>query len=292
MPLTAKWGGEGALSRIQKARVIASEALTAGFIQQTKFDEVKTLLNRAAEDSFVDGLNKHYLRIRTDATPFRGFYSEKGGEAYYATPQMHTLSGAVRKYAPHASGNPYLTDWVALAREWEPWGQVVAELKGKVAKRGDSRLQPATPKETRVNPNQIRATCACCFNGQAVTRNGKGMAHHGYTRPGLGRQTRSCPGVNYPPYELSNEGTKVILRTLENARDDQVAFLARLREGKQSVRTFRGVEYAPGSDGYEAVRHTAIGQTEYEIKSLGREIDALKGKVAGWQFIPVAGITG
>lgn len=292
MPLTAKWGGQRIMDSIQKARILASDAYAAGFIQQTKFNDLKSLLNRAAYDVFHEGLNKHYLRIRTPETPFHGFYSEKGSEAYYASPEMHTLSGRIAKFAPHASGNPYLTDWVALASEWRPWAQIVEELRGKVAKRGDARLAPAQPKPSRVNPDQIRATCSCCFRGQAVTRGGKGMAHHGYTRPGLGYQTRSCMGVSYPPYELSNEGTKAMRQVLENMIAKATADLAKLREGNTPLFDSRSRKtYAPGTPEHGALQRNAISATEYEIKTLNREVEALTGKISGWQFTPVAGIT-
>lgn len=50
---------------------------------------------------------------------------------------------------------------------------------------------------------EIETTCQICGR-QIKSKNGV-IAHHGYTRPGDGYQTRSCMGARYLPYEESRD---------------------------------------------------------------------------------------
>jgi hypothetical protein len=292
MPLTEKYGGSKTQNRLQKSREVASASLQNGFIPNAEYNALKTDLNRAIEEAFREGLNRHYLQIRHNApTPDQfGFETTKGKEAYYATPMVHNLAGAYAKFAPHASGNQYLTEWTTMLKEWLPWGQVMADLKNKIAKRGDQRLQPAQPKATTVNPDQIRATCACCFRSQAVVRGGRGMAHHGYQRPGLGYQTKSCMGVSYQPYELSNAGTKAIHQVLLNMIDAATQDLQKIESGKYPLIARNKQEVKPGAPEYRWLQETLANSTKYEIKTLNRERAALEQKISGWNFTPIAGL--
>jgi hypothetical protein len=45
------------------------------------------------------------------------------------------------------------------------------------------------------------------------------IAHHGYTRPGHGWQTRSCAGAQHLPYEVSRDAIPLVITGLENFRD-------------------------------------------------------------------------
>jgi len=47
----------------------------------------------------------------------------------------------------------------------------------------------------------MTSTCQIC--ARAIKSKNGLIAHHGYTRPGYGYQTRSCPGAKFRPYEVS-----------------------------------------------------------------------------------------
>ena len=292
MPLTEKYGGSKTQQRLNRAREIASNAAHIGFISNVDFNELKSLLNSSLDDAFRHGLNEHYLEIRHDApTPDQyGFKTPKGNEAYYATPYAHQVAGAYAKFAPHANGNQYLTEWTTMMKEWLPWGQIMGELKGKIAKRGDSRLAPAQPKQTTVNPNQIRGTCAACFRSQAVARGGRGMAHHGYQRPGLGYQTKSCMGVSYPPYELSNAGTKAIHQVIVNMIAQMDYDLHEIESGRHPLMDSNKKQVKPDDTGYQWLQRNLAERLKYQIKSMNRERAALEQKISGWNFTPIAGL--
>ena len=69
-------------------------------------------------------------------------------------------------------------------------------------------------------------TCQIC--GRAIKANNKKgkIAHHGYTRPGWGHQTSSCPGARYLPYEVSRDRIPEVIKNLRGwikMREDRLA---------------------------------------------------------------------
>lgn len=81
-------------------------------------------------------------------------------------------------------------------------------------------------------------TCGICF--QNVKLNGNtGLAHHGFKRPGGGYTTGECPGMRFPPFELSVDATAAHLRGLEEALKDAEADAGDIQQqGKaRSLRT-------------------------------------------------------
>ncbi len=65
-------------------------------------------------------------------------------------------------------------------------------------------------REVYVRTREGTGSCPCCFRN--IKWEDKGREHplmvlHGYRRPGSGTVFGQCPGVGYPPYELSPEGT-------------------------------------------------------------------------------------
>lgn len=286
MPVAIRLGGSRVAARLDKARNLAEAALTRGFIPNQEFVQFKNEIARALEEAH-DAWQKNYLQLNNrDAIP-------GAKEIYFLQPTINNVPGYIAKAQKFAmqGGGTLMDEAHALFKEFAPWHAIYNDLKAKVAKRGDARLAPSVPKQ--VNPNQIRATCACCFRAQAVSRGGTGMAHHGYTRPGLGYQTSSCMGVSYPPYEVSNKGTIAIRQVMENLIQNANRDIATIREGKKplvSPTTRKTVE--PGDPSFQYVQSALVNRVEYEIKTINREIDALTDKINGWKFVGIPGITG
>jgi len=57
-------------------------------------------------------------------------------------------------------------------------------------------------------------TCQIC--GRAIKAKKGLIAHHGYSRPGYGWQTASCPGAQYLPYEVSHGRLDGVILTIVN----------------------------------------------------------------------------
>lgn len=69
-------------------------------------------------------------------------------------------------------------------------------------------LAVAKQQSTKTDQSFI-GTCQVCFN-QFVVKKRRGelaLVLHGFERPGSGYIIRSCPGENYPPYEISKDRT-------------------------------------------------------------------------------------
>lgn len=95
------------------------------------------------------------------------------------------------------------------------------------------------------------AECQIC--GRAIGAKVGVIAHHGYTRPGEGWQTGSCPGVRFVPYSTSRDRlTEVLAWAVKGVADWQGAIalapeiqsLPR-RKSRDGLRVDVGVKYAP-----------------------------------------------
>lgn len=92
----------------------------------------------------------------------------------------------------------------------------------------------------RVLRDQGNATCPVCF-GQfkltAKTKHGRdksmpGMVLHGYKRPGTGYIDGNCYGQDWPPFELSSEGTEAYLTALKPHELRTQDYLEKLTSGQ------------------------------------------------------------
>ena len=60
-------------------------------------------------------------------------------------------------------------------------------------------------------------TCGICFQNVKLAPGNHGLALHGFKRPGGGYTQGECPGMRFPPFELSVDATAAHLRGLEAA---------------------------------------------------------------------------
>jgi hypothetical protein len=141
-------------------------------------------------------------------------------------------------------------------------------------------------------------TCPCCFRNiklKARSDQHPAIVLHGYLRPGWGSIHGQCYGVNYPPFELSDEGTKHLVHQILHPRvKGEENFLHRLQSGQVTeLHEQRGnklITMTPETEGPATwARHI-----EYKIKSVEREISALKhdielltGLIASWKLEPL-----
>lgn len=80
-------------------------------------------------------------------------------------------------------------------------------------------LQGPTPpapggRRTKVRTLENTGTCPCCFVNVKLTPGGDTVLH-GYTRPGGGSVSGKCFGVGYPSFEVSPEGTRDYIQSLQ-----------------------------------------------------------------------------
>jgi hypothetical protein len=120
----------------------------------------------------------------------------------------------------------YPHQWSAkVAKLFHKWGwasQTAAELK---ALRDEIKAAPIAPKVSKPAPapsvEEGRMTCQCC--GRPILANTGTIAHHGYTRPGMGWQTASCEGAKELPFEVSRDALGKYIERLNRVHDQLVA---------------------------------------------------------------------
>jgi hypothetical protein len=302
MPLALALGGARVGTQLDRARQLAEGGIAAGFIPNQDFETFRRALATALEESH-DGWQQHYLvwfrENREDASP--GAIALK--DLYYTQPQINNVPGYVTKATKAVAATTGGTtpralaeECLALFREFVAWHGVYVEHKGKIATRGDARLAPAAPRE--VNPNQIRATCSCCFRKIAVASGGRRMSHHGYTRPSLGWQTASCMGVAYPPFESSADGTRAYRQAILNAAARFRKQAAKIREGREPLvreRSYAGRVASsrtvnPSDPDYPMVQRAMASEADSLASMNEQAAQQLAQKIAAWVHVTVAGL--
>ncbi len=140
-------------------------------------------------------------------------------------------------------------------------------------------------------------TCPVCEGEFRLHR--ERMVHHGYRRPGHGSIEGDCPGVGYPPYEVSTEGTEHYLDRVSTSLLQTQDFLARLKLGEVDtiyVRDYSGnferfpkmkpITAADGYDFHQGIRNK-ITETEHEVKGLQREVARCERLISNWHWRPI-----
>ena len=72
-------------------------------------------------------------------------------------------------------------------------------------------LERAATKAREERESWGKSLCAVCFGKAAVTPRKGTMVDHGHQRPGVGFNVGPCAGNRFPPYSVSDEGTRAIL---------------------------------------------------------------------------------
>lgn len=140
-------------------------------------------------------------------------------------------------------------------------------------------------------------TCPVCEGEFRLLK--ERMVHHGYKRPGHGSIEGDCPGVGYPPYEVSTEGTERYLERVQRGLLQEQDFLARLQRGvveklqvpdySKDWSRFPPMKQITAADGYQfeqAIRDK-IQHTKYLIDGLRRESERCDRLIRDWRPRPV-----
>lgn len=269
--------------RFDLAVQVLSQGLAEGSIRKKDHDEAKQILGDAVYRSWNATIGEPFFHAgRWETQPAEVRKLMEG-----TTPgNLHEVLHFAKKLAIVPSQAPALQAMRALVAEALPLAQAAAELKPMIVKGREPNPEPAAP----ANPDQVRATCSCCFRGIAVTAAGK-MAHHGYQRPFEGYQTRSCDGTRFPPLEVSTEGLEWLIWHMEEHRDQVQDRLDRkesltkltysLREKGQVVR--KEVEKGhPDWDrrfrSWEAAAQEELRQTHATLDQLGKTLEEWRAR--------------
>lgn len=153
---------------------------------------------------------------------------------------------------------------------------------------------------------QRLGACQACLRDFVL--HGEEIVLHGYTRPGVGYIIGHCPGTRVAPFELSCEFTKtwretLITQTLPEMQallasyvaDTATRYTASHYDHKlyKYVNTvvIKGSTTNPApwdkkEPDWDALRRSAICNTENEIRYLNMEIEWLGKRIASWVYSP------
>jgi len=199
-------------ARFEQAVSVFGQALAAGQIRNRDYEEAKQVLGSALDRAWTATIGAPFFHAGQWQTQPRQV--QELVDAGRPSNLHETLSFA-KRLAKVEGDAPVLQAIRALVAEALPLAQASAELRPLIVKGRAPSAAPPAP----ANPDQVRATCSCCFRGIAVTPVGK-MAHHGYQRPFEGYQTQSCDGTRFPPLEVSTEGLEWLIWKTEEHRDE------------------------------------------------------------------------
>jgi hypothetical protein len=141
--------------------------------------------------------------------------------------------------------------------------------------------EPAAPR-TRDNSG----SCGVCF--QNVKLKQDRVVLHGYKRPGVGYVIGDCFGMNYPPFELSDEATKdyvakVLIPSLKNAK----VYLHRLEAGEVTVLGEPKREIKVGDPRWERALEDAIRNAKRAIEAAEDYLKAYEALIQHWKVRPL-----
>lgn len=159
------------------------------------------------------------------------------------------------------------------------------------------REKARTPPRTRGNTG----TCPACsgnFKLTPRTKHGKdktmpGMILHGYKRPGTGYVHGNCFGQDWPPFELSKEGTVAFIDELEEMRITIVAKVDRLERGDvdfledpyQQNRLLKKNEADPRA--WERALKSAVEKNKTSLSMIDMELQRLHRMADAWKPEPL-----
>jgi hypothetical protein len=111
-------------------------------------------------------------------------------------------------------------------------------------------------KRTRENTG----TCAVCFRNIKLIRKGESavMALHGYNRPGHGYIVGRCWGGEHPPYELSCEATKLILKHADDIVTQAKKYIATI----PTLTEFDERKFWSGASGPKIIKKDEVSSPE------------------------------
>lgn len=136
-------------------------------------------------------------------------------------------------------------------------------------------------------------TCPCCFGHFKLTpraRHGRdksvpGMVLHGYKRPGTGYVQGNCFGQDWPPFELSSEGTEAFIVRLELTVKNLEETVDRLKSGRVTSlldeRSKKTIE--PGDPHWDRILKHQIETTEAQIHSVEVPLKVCKKHLTQWK---------
>lgn len=228
------------------------------------------------DQAVMEGI-KAYMAVRGLTVSLNG-----KTEVINGSPSSYLLGDiAYRGKKPDAS-NPYASDVIEwLIREANLVSLVNANLS----------MEAHVPAAQRTRENT--GHCAVCLQnvklkpGRIPT-----IVLHGYRRPGSGSISPACFGTGYPPYELSDKGTKAFIeKELEPTIKKVSEKIQNLKSGTVTSLVIqigqRKQEVTPTDPYWARYVSQEIQKTEAQLYFFNKELDEAKVLVSKWKIRPL-----
>ncbi len=196
-------------------------ALKTRKIYNVEYEEIKRVLNRTLEQAW-QALPILYRELPENISWF--LYQR-------SVSSLHSVFSHHKQLTNTKLEHPSIQVALNLLQEALPLAQAMKDVKEFIVK---GRIPNPLNQPKPGNPNKVVRTCSCCFRQIAVQPGG--MAHHGYRRPGWGRQTNSCLGVRFPPLEVSLKGLEYLIEKQQKHLEDLQTVIQRGEQNHQIPR--------------------------------------------------------
>lgn len=257
----------------------------------TMNDTTRGLLLKLRKDATSSWGPKHYAEA-FEAIGFR-VQIEKTGRSVAA---VVFTSPAGHSYRAEKLSHHKVVTFYGLSKWLKDVGVDVVGLASE-ALGMDTPDEERRLKELYVRDLTNTGTCPVCEGN--FKRNGTGLVHHGYQRPGDGAIHGDCFAVGYLPWELSPQGAEDYLKlALRPHLDGAKAHLIVLQGGEitkffkkervsgfGSRATYITVEVTRESNPYEfeSILKSRIYDCERDIRWTEREIARFEARIAAWK---------
>jgi len=167
-----------------------------------------------------------------------------------------------------------------------PIALLMKDLKNKTLKSHKPNPEVEARKAAKFEDAMPRATCGCCFKGQAVLPNGY-IHDHGYTLPEEWHKSASCYGRQFRPLEVSDEGPKYMVTLLENAERISIAALEAAPKATRLFlhphNAYDTVQVEVGHPAFVRLLINHIENAKNNLSRIQKDLAAFRRVVAEWK---------
>jgi len=199
----------------------------------------------------------------------------------------HSSISASKKLAATKLSHPAIEAYRAFVAEASTLALAVASLKPFIVsgRKPDPKAIARKAAKAATVKSQPRATCACCFGGQAVLPNGF-IHDHGYTLPASWNKSASCYGRQFQPLETSDAGLHFMIDLLTKYITTTTKALAEAPARKTVTKHNRykgtSVVLTPADAGFDYELKGIILGLEQALKSATKDLGEFRKAAASW----------
>ena len=195
----------------------------------------------------------------------------------------------ISKYGSAHTVKEVSPEYISVARQIinaaHPIAMLVKELKTKIVKGRKPNPEAQARRAAQLAKKDMK-TCACCFRSIARLKNGK-IADHGYSLPQRWAKTASCPGYQFRPLEVSDDGLKYMVKMISRQISDTQAQLKRAPQLKTlTVRKGWGKQtepITPDDPKWPAAFKSYVASLESQLKGLQGDLKTYETHLRNWK---------